>query len=231
MNPLDDRRKRRITALSILRACKRAEETERPQVAKRFGQRFIVHPFDVTNLRDEYTLWLGSPRYRKSQSKQAVYQRAYRLRQKAKQSPSEDPLFDECCRVAGVQPWSPEGVIVDIVVRHLRARQSAPTKAYEAVTERVCFDPELNITRMQEKNLKCTLKQEPKKRGPYKKRTFTGNIKIGNARRPVFVPEAPSGWVPWQDRDEDDQPPQKQTPENLAPKSTTLIQHVFEYTP
>lgn len=226
-----ERRKRRASALSVLRACKRAEERERPQTAKVFGETLIVHPYDVANLRDEYTPWLGSPRYRKSQSKQAVYQRAYRLRQKAKQSPSEDPLFDECCRVAGVQPWSPEGVIVDIVMRHLRTRSdSQKVTTEEEINKRLCYDPVLNIVRppVVVTNIKTTAPTPPAVKAP-KPQKLKG-LKFGVPRRPLFGPTEPKAWEAkdWSLDDEDDQPAQKQ---NLAPKNTTLIQHVFEYTP
>ncbi len=118
------RRKNRIAALYILRACKRAEETDRPQKAKKFGRDFMVYPGDVDDLRDEYTPWLGKPRTSKSQSKKAVYQRMYRKRVRAKNAPPSDPFFLECCQFAGVPYDSKEGIAIHLALTYCKQKRS-----------------------------------------------------------------------------------------------------------
>lgn len=118
------RRKNRVSALSILRACKRAEETDKPQRAKKFGKLFMVYPGEVNDLRDEYTPWLGKPRTAKSQSKKATYQRMYRKRVRAKNAPPTDPFFLECCQFAGVAHDSKEGLAIHLALTYCKQRRA-----------------------------------------------------------------------------------------------------------
>lgn len=114
--------KNRTAALSVLRACDRAEAKNTIQVAKVHGSSFLVAPDQTYYLRKQYEPWLGKPRKGKSQTKTAVYQRNYRLRKKSQQTPSDDPLFLDACRAAGVKPYEKEASLIYFTLQFHKAR-------------------------------------------------------------------------------------------------------------
>lgn len=196
----------RNNARSILRACDRAEASEEPSRAKVNGNYITVWPEDVYALRAEYAPLL-KPR-KLADTKTAHYQRAYRQRKKLAESVTKfDDLAASVCKVLGHTPESPQGQIVLKtiqqlhVTKHLSMNLSTESTPTKTVTKRPATD-----------------RARPLKRKPVELSIF----------RPDRQPEyAPKEWPL-----ENEQPKTKTpTLENLAPEGTTLIQHVFEYTP
>lgn len=123
MNPDQKARIRnRTAALSVLRACDRADTRNKVQFAKVHGSTVQVLPEETYYLRQQYTPWLGKQRKGKSQSKTAIYQRNYRLRKKSQQTPSDDPLFLDACRAAGVKPYEKEAALIHFTLQFHKAR-------------------------------------------------------------------------------------------------------------
>ena len=204
----------RNNARSILRACARAEAAEEPARAKVNGAYITIWPDDAPSLRAEYEPLL-KPR-KLSQTKSAQYQKAYRERKKLAESAVPlSELHYQTCKALGCGPDSPQGHLVQKVLDHLHSTHLLNMNPAEAQ------EPKL-VTKLPKLNSAKPLKRRPASLSMF----YPDRLPEYTPKEWPLTEETPESlYRPFK---QPSQPPQKQTPENLAPEGTTLIQHVYE---
>lgn len=216
--PISATQQNRVNYLSVKRALFRLEKTGKTVFASINGVKTPIAPDEHQHFKRAY---VESYKLRKrSYSKQAVYQRAYRLRQKAPEiSHPLTPMIVFLCETIGVKLLSPEGYAIRQACDLLYSRGNLridPEKPNIIYVEKPAKPVEtvfpLKQKVMTSENIMGLAELKPSRRGSSSK---SG---IENHR----LEQAPSN-AGLDGRD--DRPAQKQ---NLAPEGTTLIQHFYE---